>query len=55
MSMDVLHVRDLTRLTDGKPLVLQHFQRVDQALRELLADLQQAPLVLAGARHLQRL
>jgi hypothetical protein len=39
---------------DGKPLVLQHFQRVDQALRELLAD-QQAPLVLAGPRHLQRL
>jgi hypothetical protein len=33
--------------------VLQHFQRVDQVLRELRAD-QQGPLMLAGARHLQR-
>jgi hypothetical protein len=39
---------------DPKPMVLQHFRRVDQALRELLgAD--QAPLVLAGVRYLQAL
>jgi hypothetical protein len=37
---------------DIKPLVLRHFQRVDQALRELL-DGDQAPLVLAGVRSLQ--
>jgi hypothetical protein len=37
---------------DTKPLVLRHFQRVDQALRELL-DGDQAPLVLAGVRSLQ--
>jgi hypothetical protein len=37
---------------DAKPLVLRHFQRVDQALRELLgAD--HAPLLLAGVRYLQ--
>ena len=39
---------------DAEPLVLQHFQRVDQALRELLVD-HQAPLVLASGRHLQGL
>ena len=37
---------------DAKPLVLQHFRRVDQALRELLGG-DNAPLVLAGVRHLQ--
>jgi hypothetical protein len=37
---------------DAKPLVLRHFQRVDQALRELLGG-DQAPLVLAGVRSLQ--
>jgi hypothetical protein len=37
---------------DAKPLILQHFRRVDQALRELLAG-DQAPVVLAGVRYLQ--
>ncbi|MGC4795637.1 hypothetical protein ACLQ3H_16130 [Micromonospora saelicesensis] len=37
---------------DVKPLMLQHFRRVDQALRELLAG-DQALVVLAGARYLQ--
>jgi hypothetical protein len=37
---------------DAKPLVLRHFRRVDQALRELLGG-DQAPLVLAGVRHLR--
>ena len=41
---------------DAKPkmLVLQHFQRVDQALREVLIRAQ-APLVLAGVRSMQAL
>jgi hypothetical protein len=37
---------------DAKPLILQHFRRVDHALRELLAG-DQAPVVLAGMRYLQ--
>jgi hypothetical protein len=37
---------------DPKPLIMQHFRRVDQALRELLAG-DQAPVVLAGVRYLQ--
>ena len=37
---------------DAKPLILQHFRRVNQALRELLAD-DQTPVVLAGVRYLQ--
>jgi Bacterial archaeo-eukaryotic release factor family 3 len=37
---------------DAKPLILQHFRRVDRALRELLAG-DQAPVVLAGVRYLQ--
>ena len=37
---------------DAKPLILQHFRRVDEALRELLAG-DQAPVVLAGVRYLQ--
>jgi hypothetical protein len=37
---------------DAKPLILQHFRRVNQALRELLAG-DQAPVVLAGVRYLQ--
>jgi hypothetical protein len=37
---------------DAKPLILQHFRRVDQTLRELLAG-DQAPVVLAGVRYLQ--
>jgi hypothetical protein len=37
---------------DAKPLILQHFRRVDQALRELLAG-DPAPVVLAGVRFLQ--
>jgi Bacterial archaeo-eukaryotic release factor family 3 len=37
---------------DAKPLILQHFRRVDQALRELLGG-DQAPVVLAGVRYLQ--
>jgi hypothetical protein len=41
-----------SRDEDAKPLVLRHFQRVDQALRELLGG-DQAPLVLAGVRYLQ--
>jgi hypothetical protein len=37
---------------DAKPLILQHFRRVDHALRDLLgAD--PAPVVLAGVRYLQ--
>jgi hypothetical protein len=37
---------------DAKPLIRQHFRRVDHALRELLAD-DRAPVVLAGVRSLQ--
>jgi Bacterial archaeo-eukaryotic release factor family 3 len=37
---------------DAKPLILQHFRRVDQALRGLLAG-DPAPVVLAGVRYLQ--
>jgi hypothetical protein len=37
---------------DAKPLILQHFRRVDQALRELLAG-DPTPVVLAGMRYLQ--
>jgi hypothetical protein len=37
-----------------KMLVLQHFQRVDQALREVLSG-GRAPLVLAGVRSMQAL
>jgi hypothetical protein len=37
---------------DVKPLVLRHFQRVDEALRVLLEG-DQAPVVLAGVRYLQ--
>jgi hypothetical protein len=37
---------------DVKPLILQHFRRVNQALRQLL-DGDHAPLVLAGVRYLQ--
>jgi hypothetical protein len=37
---------------DAKPLILQHFRRVDQALRELLAG-DHAPVILAGVRYLQ--
>jgi hypothetical protein len=39
---------------DAKRLVLQHFHRVDQALREVLGA-SPAPLVLAGVRYLQAL
>ena len=39
---------------EPKMLVLQHFQRVDQALREVLAR-GRAPLVLAGVRSMQAL
>jgi hypothetical protein len=39
---------------DPKPLILQHFRRVDQALRDLLGD-DPAPVVLAGVRYLQAL
>jgi hypothetical protein len=39
---------------EPKMLVLQHFQRVDQALREVLIRAQ-APLVLAGVRSMQAL
>jgi hypothetical protein len=41
-----------SRDEDAKPQLLRHFQRVDQALRELLGG-DQAPLVLAGVRYLQ--
>lgn len=37
---------------DVKPLILQHFRRVDHALRELLAG-DTAPVVLTGVRYLQ--
>jgi hypothetical protein len=37
---------------DAKPLMTQHFRRVDQALRGMLAD-DQTPVVLAGVRYLQ--
>ncbi|MFI7426866.1 hypothetical protein ACIBPB_07745 [Micromonospora sp. NPDC049836] len=37
---------------DAKPLILQHFRRVDHALRDLLAG-GQVPVVLAGVRYLQ--
>jgi release factor family 3 len=37
---------------DAKPLILQHFRRVNQALREFLAG-DQAPVVLASVRYLQ--
>ena len=37
---------------DVKPLILQHFRRVDHALRDLLAG-DPAPVVLAGVRYLQ--
>lgn len=37
---------------DAKPLILQHFRRVDHALRGLLGG-DQAPVVLAGVRYLQ--
>jgi hypothetical protein len=39
---------------DAKPVIVQHFRRVDHALRELLAG-DQAPVVLAGVRYLQAL
>jgi hypothetical protein len=39
---------------DHSPLVLQHFRRVDRALREVLDD-GAAPLVLAGVRSTQAL
>ena len=47
----VFHGSDHAR---PKMLVLQHFQRVDQALREVLSG-GRAPLVLAGVRSMQAL